>query len=547
MPAFPRERIPFLEAITEPKLLKPYFDSLSKPQQVALKALYGLPLTEEEIHYWSIFQESCIYDELGYVTEVYPVSYTPKEYQQAWLLIGRRSGKTARFLAPIMVYEAAIGGHQEYASPEQEIVCYLVAQKLEIAKSHFGFLREVIRSSPLIEKLLVSDLSEGMKFKNKVEIRPGSPSIRAQRGMAIPVVAMDEIGFWYTDPEAANPDVEVVRALSWAQMQFPHRKRFGTTTPWGKEGLAWKYYQAGTEGWKLKDDKTANLTEFKHVLVLHSTTAASGNPLVDRAFLEQERASDPLSYERESLARFVDSISGFLSPALLRDAVEVGIAERAALPRPGKPDPIPVYVGAIDPAFRKDSFAFTIVHHDDEKGLVQDYVEEFKPLPGAPLDPLTVLDSILPTLQRFRVQVVYTDQYQFESLNQLAMQKGIYLENVDFTGRSKAKILGSLQQLLNTKRIKLLDPKVNKHAAAQMEQLKSLEMRTGAGGNVQIAAPQGKHDDLAMVLALACFKAVWQLATPAPEKEKEPSHVEKGLATIRKRRLEAEGALGWDY
>lgn len=542
---FPRERIPFSEAIAEPKLLKSYFDSLARPQQVALKAFYGLPLSEEEILHWSVFQESCIYDELGYVKDITPVKYDPFECQQAWLIIGRRSGKTAKFLAPILVYEAALGGHQQYASPEQEIICYLVAQKLEVAKSHFGFLREVVRSSPLIQKLLVSDLAEGMKFANKVEIRPGSPSIRAQRGMAIPVVAMDEIGFWYTDPEAANPDVEVVRALAWAQMQFPHRKRFGTTTPWGKEGLAWKFYNAGTNGWKLKDDKTTNLIEYKNVLVLHATTAASGNPLVDKDFLEQERASDPMAYERESMARFVDSVSGFLSPSLLREAVDAGVAERAALPRPGKPrDPVPFYVAAIDPAFRKDSFTFTIVHHDEVKGIVQDVVREFKPFPGTALNPALVLDEIKPDLDRFRVNVVYTDQYQFESLNQIAMQKGIYLENVDFTGRSKQKIMGNLQQLLNTKRLKLLDPAANKHALAQMEQLKSLEQRLTAQGNSQIAAPKGKHDDLAMVLALACFKAVWQLPVAGQEEAEKPlSHVQKGLATIRKRQLEAEAAF----
>ena len=537
--AFPTERIPFEEAISEPKLLKGYFDGLSVPQRVALKAFYGLPLSQEELSYWAMFHQNCTHDELGYVTATTPTPYTPKEYSQAWTMWGRRSGKTNKFTAPILVYEAALGGHMQYAAKGQDVICYLVAQNLGVAQSHFGFLREVINSSPLISKLVANDLATGITLANGIQLRPASPSVKSQRGMAIPVVAMDEIGFWYTDPDAANPDVEVVRALSWAQAQFPHRKRLGTTTPWNKEGLAWKYQQAGTEGYRLKGE---DVTEYRDVLVLHSTTAGIENPRIDRRFLEQERASDPESFERESLARFVDSISGFLSPSLLREAVDAGVTERAPLPRPGKPqDPTPLYIAAIDPAFRKDSFAFTIVHHAEE-GIVQDYVEEFIPFPGTPLDPVVVLDSILPTLQRYKVLTVYTDQYQFESLQQLASQRQIYLENVDFTGRSKAKILGSLQQLLNTKRLKLLDPRVNRHADAQAQQLRGLERKLTANGTVQIAAPQGRKDDLAMVLALACYKAIWQLASgPVEEVEKPPTVHERCLATIEKRKREAAG------
>jgi len=536
----PKERIPFEEAIGEKLLLKKYFDTLSTPQKVALKAFYGLPLSEEERYYWSIQQGSCVYDELGYVKDVDLIPYHPKEYEQAWLVWGRRSGKTDRFTSPILIYEAICGGHKEHATPTQDVICYLVAQNLTVAQSHFGFLRNVINNSPLFTKALESDLASGMTFKNGIQIRPASPSVKAQRGMAVPVVAMDEIGFWYTDPDAANPDVEVARALAWAQAQFKPWKRFGTSTPWTKEGLLWKYHEAGTEGCKL--DPSEDKTEYRDVLVLHSTTAAIENPLITRDFLLKERARDTEAYERESLARFVDSVSGFLSPSLLREAVDKGVSERAPLPRPGvSNDPTPMYVAAMDPAFRNDSFSFTIVHHDDEKGIVQDYVEEFKPTKGVALDPTVVLDTILPVLQRYKVLVVYTDQHQFESLAQLALQRNIYLENVDYTGRSKAKIVGSLQQLVNTKRIKLLDPRLNTHAATQMEQLRQLERRLTAQGNVQISAPGNKHDDMAMVLSLACYKAVWQLATPAEQTEKPKTHVQRGLETIARRKREQYG------
>lgn len=42
------------------------------------------------------------------------------------------------------------------------------------------------------------------------------PSGKALRGYAVPVVAMDEVGMWYTDSESANPDFEVWRAVRHA-------------------------------------------------------------------------------------------------------------------------------------------------------------------------------------------------------------------------------------------------------------------------------------------------------------------------------------------
>ena len=74
---------------------------LSGPQKVVLKALYGLPLTEEELVWWSILQGPGTYerDQLGYPTTVQKqVPYTPREYEECWAILGRRSGKSHSYL-----------------------------------------------------------------------------------------------------------------------------------------------------------------------------------------------------------------------------------------------------------------------------------------------------------------------------------------------------------------------------------------------------------------------------------------------------------------
>jgi hypothetical protein len=87
------------------------------------------------------------------------------------------------------------------------------------------------------------------------------------------------------------------------------------------------------------------------------------------------------------------------------------------------------------------------------------------------------------------------------------MKYEIVLSGTDFTARSKAKILGNLQQLINRRQIQLPDPAASPEAAVLIDELKSLERKHSANGAITISAPAGKHDDVAMCLALAAFHA----------------------------------------
>lgn len=539
-------RIPFEEAINEPLLLQKWFNSLSNPQKVGLKAFYGLPLQDSELPYWSIFQESCTYDPLGYPTSITPIPYTPQEYFQLVGVVGRRSGKTASWIATIVAYESLLGGHTEFIASDQECVIYQIAHRMDVAKMNMPFIRQVFESSPILSKSVEHYGSEKYELKNKICIVPSPPSIKAQRGLAVPVFAADESGFWYTDLESANPDVEVERAISYAQLQFPHAKRIWASTPWTREGVLWKYYNAGTEGRKLP--LNADKTEFSDVLVLHATTAAMENPRITRRALEREKLRDPDAFERESLARFVDSISGFLSSSLLQKAIDIGIAERAKPSIKDLPnDPTPRYVAAIDPAFRNDSFAFTIVHKDLQKGVIQDVVMRFTPVKGIKLNPSEILDQIHPYLLHYNIPLIFSDQYQLETLNELALQRGFSIQGIDFTGKSKAKIMGNLQQLLNQGKLHLLDPNVNMAAKEQLYELQILERRLGLGGSVLISAPQGKHDDMATCLALACYQAVWMLPEVKKEEKKPPTHFEQAILQWKQKNANRQGGGDWYY
>ena len=542
------ERIPFIEAISDPRLLQSHFATLSIPQQAALKIFYGLDLNEEELKCWSIFQDAAVFDVLGYPLQIAPIPYKPKEYSDLVAIFGRRSGKTDKVTATALAYESVLGGHHMYVSKKQDFQIFFVGQDIDMARSHLKFVDAALASSPLLSKYVSKVVEDGIFLKNGLSIVPQPPTIKSSRGMAIPVVVMDEVGFWYTDAKSANPDFEVEIAVEYAQNQFPHAKKIVTSTPWTKEGMLWKYYNVGTEGVKLRCDeckrqgtwrcshRADDQQEHQGALVLHAPTAAMGNPFITRKRLETLQRKRPDAFRRESMAEFVDSISGFLPSALIGDAIDEKVVAREKLPRDDHPeDPHPYYVAAMDPAFRQDSFAFTILHHDPKQGMMQDRFVLWTPSLGMPLNPVVVLDQINTLLKEFGISHVYSDQYQLESIQQLASDRGFTVVGCDFTGKSKAKIFGSLEMLVKQRRIRLLDD------PTLYQQLVQLEKRKTPNGTIQISAPAGKHDDGACVLALAVFQATWMLTPQTKQTPTAPSHIQEGLAMIQKHRQEQWG------
>lgn len=533
------ERISFEEAITDPKLLAKHFATLSKPQQTVLKAFNGLELTEEELVYWAILQGSCTVDELGYVTKVTPVPYKAKKYDKLIAILGRRSGKTDRITATQLAYEATLGGHMQYVEKGQDVQILFVAQDIDMAASHLNFVHNALRSSPLLYRTVSKFNSDAIVFTSGLKIVPAPPTIKSSRGLAVPGWCADETGFWYTDTKAANPDYEVERAVEYATAQFPDSFQIVTSTPYTKEGMLWDYHNAGTEGIKLP---VADRAEHEGVLVVHASTAAMQNPRITRKKLARLQKSDPEAFVRESLAQFVDSISGFLQPELVKlaqlplDDESGKVFERAKQPRIGFPnDPAPYYVAAMDPAFRHDNFAFAVFHHDMKYGIVQDIFREWVPEKGIPLNPTLVLDEIKGLLEMFGLATVYSDQYQLESLQQLALGKGFSIYGVDFTASSKAKIYGSFRSLINQKRLRLLSQD------SIYEQLTALEKKLNPNGSVSINAPAGKKDDAAAAIALGVSGCIWMLPDLPIAPPKPQTHVEEGYAQIMRHRREAEG------
>jgi hypothetical protein len=512
-------RTRFHLAISDPRLLGGAWQQLSLPQQVALKIFYGLPLAnDEELRLWAGFQGFGVYDDLGYLVDItYIPPYVPKEYETLTGIIGRRSGKSDSIGGLAAAYEITLGGHSAYVKKGQPTFWLYIAQDLDTAKLNLKFVTSWIKSSPLLAKMIVKDGEEEVEFANGIILKAEPPNIRTGRGAAVVGITMDEMAFWYKNAKSANPDFEVIRALEYATGQFPNAKQIRITTPWTKEGVAYLGWKKGTEGNKLHCPNCGvSRAHFcTHVpedradeegnLVLYSPTAAMQNPRMSRRRLQRLFRRDKEAFKRESLAQFIDAQSSFLTFASIERAIDSKVEQR--LPVPGID-----YVAAIDPAFRHDSFAFTIGHNDSNRGVVQDFVKEWVPEPGERLDPKQVLTEIRDELKRWNLDIVFSDQYQYEALAALAEELELTIIGIDLTSKSKPKMMASMSSLFNQGRIRLLDH------PSQEAQLKKLQKTVGPSGYVNVSAPAGFRDDIALCDALLVSQVVMMPAydsTPA--------------------------------
>jgi hypothetical protein len=532
------ERIPFEFVISDDQLMGKLWKELSLPQQVALKAFYGLPLKgDAEKAIWAVFNDRCEYDYLGFVEKVEPTPYKPKEYSKLVGLLGRRSGKSTHITAFATLYEIIYGGHKAYVKDGQTLVIPYVATDIPTAQENMRAIESMAKSVPWLENELEPEYPKTeIRFKNGAVITAMSASVKMGRGWAIPVVIMDEVGFWYTKTDSANPDYEVERAVRPSQTQFePFAKQFIISTPYVEDGILWDYWNGGTDGCKAAlQDKG----EYEDALVIWATTAAMGNPVITqdkhgkptRIKLEKKYKEDPEAYVREYLARFVKAIGGLIPQHLLDQAIQKGIKERSKkeIEETGL---VPYYVAAMDPATRHDSWAFTIGHMDNQGKVIQDVLRVWTPESKEALNPSDILDEITILCRQWGISMITTDQHQFEALEQLALQRGIALYRLVFSNQSKLGIYGSLLQLLRNQHIELLDVPIIR------SQLSQLQKKYTALNQVQISAPPGKHDDVATVVALLA-KMTLQLK-PSIKVEKKPmTHLEKAIAAKQARERE---------
>lgn len=561
-------RLTFDECVNDEMLLKPWFDTLSFAQQACLLAAYGSELDNAErdsagwtrLDYFWASQGHADYDDDGYISAIRTPDepYVPHDYSEVWVVAGVRGGKSDRIAATAVVYEALFGAHEQHIREGKLGYCLQVCQDLRLARESIHGIEATLKAVPFIHtpappskwagkrgERIGRRTADFIRLWNGMAVMTIPPTVKAIRGYDSPIAVLDEVGIWPTGEDAANVDKEVHSQAKSRQAQFTHPKIIGISSPWINSGLLYDRFKVGTKGRHvqcascLAGRTTINCPScqmaregYKDILVCHFTTASMGNPLITREWLRTQRLLDPQKFRRECLAVFDSPAGSFLSAKLLDNAVDKGISERDSLfvVKPGAPLPshIPIYVAALDAGFRRDAFTFGISHVNVEGNIEIDVLRRWKPAGGIPLNPIDIIKEITPILAEYRIYTVSSDSASFDALFQLCLQYGWSLDKVELSGNHKMDIMGNLKQLIEQKKLRLLD---NPEA---LSELKNLQRKVTDTGFTRISAPGGMHDDYAMCIALLAQKCVWLLPVAVPGR-KQPTLDELGHQQVARK------------
>ena len=336
-----------LDALDDPGLFGEAFAEPSwRPWRAFLGALFGLPLPDD------LAQFACTC--AGRVDAL-----TAGPYREAWLVVGRRSGKS-RILALVAVYLAVfVPWRPRLAAGETGVIMVLAADR-DQAGVLLGYVRGLIAGNPMLAQLVTAEGAERLELGTlRVAVEVHTSSYRAVRGRTVIAALCDEVGFWRSET-SANPAEETVRALRPALATLaPHSLLIGASSPYSRQGLLWQqhrkhYGRAGSP------------------TLVWQAPSLTMNPALDPAIIADALEDDPEGAAAEWLAEFRSDIARFVDPVVIEKAVILG---GPALPRVAGF----CYHAFLDPSGGSaDAFTLAVAHREGDRAAL-DHLAEVRP------------------------------------------------------------------------------------------------------------------------------------------------------------------------
>jgi len=447
--------ISLLDATTDPNLFAPWFKRRETWSAwfAFLSALFAQPMSEEQLAIY----EQCTGRQAA------PVSVA----SEAWLVIGRRGGKSF-VLALIAVYLACFFDYRRHLARGERGSVLVIAASQKQARVIFRFVRGLLTGVPLLAKMIERETADSFDLDNGVSVEVSTASYRTVRGYSVLAALCDEIAFWQTADDAAEPDFEVLNALRPAMATIPSVMLLCASSPYSRKGALW-------DGYRKHFGKNGD-----PVLVWHAPTRTM-NPTVPQALVDQELERDHASASAEYLAQFRSDIESFVSREAVEACIAVGVRERA-------PAPDTRYFAFCDPSGGSaDSFTLAIGHQQESTAVI-DAVREVRP----PFSPESAVVEFVDLLKRYRVGTVTGDRYGGEWPREAFRKLDVQYE---LSQRPKSDLYRDFLPLVNSQQVELLD------YPRSVAQLCSLERRTARGGRDSIDHAPGMHDDIANAIA----------------------------------------------
>lgn len=443
-----------LQAIDDPKVFGPFFKAGTwQAWRAFLATLFAQPLTPDQL---TIYQQHT-------GRAVPPAS----PLQEAWLVIGRRGGKSF-ILAVIAVFLACFHDWRQYLGPGERGTIMIIARDRRQARVIKRFITGLLHEVKMLRSTIEDETAETISLKNRISIEIHTASFRSVRGYTIIAALLDELAYWPVE-DAAEPDTEIVNAIKPGMATIPGAMLLCASSPHARRGALWDAYRRHFA------------KEGDEVLVWQADTR-SMNAMVPQRYIDQHVAEDPARAAAEYGAQFRVDIDSFVSREVIDAAVVV--ARRELPPIAGVH-----YTAFCDPSGGSaDSMTLAICHIEGGNRAVLDVIRERKP----PFSPDDVAKEFANVLKSYNIAAIRGDRYGGEW-----PRERFRVHNIEYIPAAKPKsdLYANLLPVLNGGRAELLD---HSRLAAQ---LIGLERRTARGGRDSIDHAPGAHDDIANAVA----------------------------------------------
>jgi hypothetical protein len=444
-----------LEAIDDPRLFRPWFKDPESwtAWRAFISALFALPMTNRQAETF----RTCTGRE------------TPPQaaFSEAWLICGRRSGKSF-IMALVGVFLAAFRDYRPHLQPGERATVLILAADRRQARTIFRYAHAMITRIPMLAALAERETTSEFEFTNGASLEVGTSDYRAVRGRTIAACLGDEIAFWSSE-DSVSPDTEVLEAVLPAMATIPNSVLLVGSSPYAKRGALFDAHRKHYG----HDDAPA--------LVWQAPTKVM-NPTIPESVIAKAFERDPASAAAEFGAQFRNDISGYVSLEAVEACVNKNLFERP-------PVADVAYYGFCDPSGgSSDSMTLAIGHRGPDNEAVLDCIRERR----APFSPESVVAEFADVLKAYSVRTVQGDRYAGAWPAERFSVHGITYKSADLP---KSAIYQALLPLLMSGKAVLLD---NQRLIAQIV---SLERRTGRGGRDSIDHAPGSHDDVANAVA----------------------------------------------
>lgn len=458
-----------LSTIGDPNLFRPFLgeDLTSwRPWSVALRALYGLPITADASK--DLVQQCTGRD----ATEL-PVD----GFKTALFLVGRRSGKS-RIAAVVGAYEGLFGGHEKRLAKGESGIIPVISPTKYQSSICWRYLQAIF-DTPLLRHQVVDskESDKVLMLRNGLEIRILVGDWRTIRGPSVVCAIVDEICFMgLTEESKVRSDTELIRALR-PSLLTTRGRLLAISSKYARKGWAYSQWQRqhGCNRGVSPNFKPAWTT------LVWDCPSRVMNPTLPEAEIEAAYLEDPAAARSEFGGEWREDVSEFIPRSLVESLVVKGRKE--LLPRSS----LSYFAFSDVSGGRHDDAGLSIAHQEGRK-VILDLAKLWK----APFNPHDIINQQSDELKRFGLRRVTGDNYAAEFVSESFKDNGIIYTKSEL---AKSELYRELLPRLCSGEIELLDDE------RLIDQIAGLERRVRSGGNDTIDHPPGGKDDLANTVA----------------------------------------------